>query len=169
MVRRRRTPPKSTTLTNCFETSFFPRRWRQVKDSALLALSSLGDICRPFVNLASRRSSLDSLLKRNSREDEEEPEPIFGCAIRLRISYYSLDSILFRGNTWNYTRQGWTYPAPGLHEIRSNDVSRPSRYICINCLERRGGGPKSRIIHSRRGRRERTEGYAVSCATFRNF
>lgn len=73
MARRRRTPPKSTTLTNCFETSFFPRRWRQVKDSALLALSSLGDICRPFVNLASRQSSLDSLLKRNSRENEEEP------------------------------------------------------------------------------------------------
>lgn len=97
MVHRRRTPPKSTTLTNCFETSFFPRRWRQVKDSALLALSSLGDICRPFVNLASRRSSLDSLLKRNSREDEEEPISValydYVYRIILSILFSSVETL----------------------------------------------------------------------------
>lgn len=97
MVRRRRTPPKSTTLTNCFETSFFPRRWRQVKDSALLALSSFGDICRPFVNLASRRSSLDSLLKRNSRENEEEPISValydYVYRIILSILFSSVETL----------------------------------------------------------------------------
>lgn len=138
MARRRRTPSKSTTLTNCFETSFFPRsaRSRTLLASTFIARRHLSAICQPrFPSIIPRFVAEEKFSRERGGTD-------FGCAIRLRTSYYSLDSILFRGNTWNYTRQGWTYPAPGLHEIRSNDVSRPSRYICINCLER-GGVEKS--------------------------
>lgn len=117
-----------------------------------LPLSSVGDICRPFV-IPRFLSIIPRFVARNGGKFSREPEPIplmlYDYTHRIILS----NPILFSPwrNTWipRITRveDGHISPLlPAFHEIRSNDVSRPSRYICINCLE--GGRAKSRIIHS---------------------
>lgn len=118
-----------------------------------LPLSSVGDICRPFVIPISCQSSLDSLLVTEGNSRGNRNRFHLCCTYDYTHRIILSNPILFSPwrNTWipRITRveDGHISPLlPVFHEIRSNDVSRPSRYICINCLE--GGRAKSRIIHS---------------------
>lgn len=175
------------TLTNRFET-LFPRGTRfrrhdgtrlerggEVKDSSALPLSSVGR------SVISRFLSIIPLARTRERN------PNSSCAIHCiyDIVYYSRISYSLESGAKHMDSNGITRAKDGrisalLHGcIVSTGLEvttfRPSRYICINCLEGDGGGEgaKSRIIHraagNAAGSRRFSGGCAVSCATFRNF
>lgn len=153
------------TLTNRFET-LFPRGTRfrrhdgtrlerggEVKDSSALPLSSVGR------SVISRFLSIIPLARTRERN------PNSSCAIHCiyDIVYYSRISYSLESGAKHLDSNGITRAKDGrisalLHGcIVSTGLEvttfRPSRYICINCLEGDGGGEgaKSRIIHRAAG------------------
>lgn len=114
------------------------------RGQGLSPLSSVGHLS---TLLSVDHPSIRNERKFSTREPEPIPVMLYDYAHHIILFshiIHLLSPLLFSPwkhlDSTNYTRQGWTCsPCFPFHEIRSNDVSRPSRYICINCLERGEG------------------------------